>query len=78
MNNTYLLQVKVLGISILIKVFKYMKNLKWLWLVSVSGGGAYFVNEWLKSGFDPVGFATMIASNFSGIPLFYKKINPFD
>ena len=55
-----------------------MKNLKWLWLVSVSGGGAYFVNEWLKSGFDPVGFATMIALIFSGIPLFYKKINPFD
>jgi len=50
-----------------------MKYLKWLWLVSVLGGGAYFVNEWLKSGFDLVGFATMIALISSGIPLLFKK-----
>tara|TARA_B100000963_G_scaffold115329_1_gene100434 strand:+ start:5249 stop:5410 length:162 start_codon:yes stop_codon:yes gene_type:complete len=50
-----------------------MKYLKWLWLVSVLGGGAYFVNEWLKSGFDPVGFAAMIALIFSGISLLNKN-----
>ena len=50
-----------------------MKYLKWLWLVSVLGGGAYFINEWLESGFDSVGFAALMALIFSGIPLLHNK-----
>ena len=50
-----------------------MKYLKWLWLVSVLGGGAYFVNEWLKSGFDPVGFASWIGLSVAGIGFLSKK-----
>jgi len=50
-----------------------MKYLKLIWLVSVVAFSAYFVTEWLESGFDSVLFASGIAILVSGIGLLNQK-----
>lgn len=50
-----------------------MKYLKLIWLVSVVAFSAYFVIEWLKSGFDSNLIATGVVLLASGIGLLNKK-----
>ena len=49
-----------------------MKYLKILWLVSLVSFIAFFVTEWLESGFDSVLFASGTAILFSGIGFLNK------
>ena len=53
--------------------FSYMKNLKRIWLASLLVFVAYFVKEWLESGFDSVLFASGIAILVSGVGFLNKK-----
>jgi|TARA_B110000444_G_scaffold144199_1_gene134897 hypothetical protein len=50
-----------------------VKNLKRIWLASLLVFVAYFVKEWLESGFDSVLFASGIAILVSGIGFLNKK-----
>ena len=50
-----------------------MKYFKWIWLVSVLFFTGYLINNYFKTGFDDVGFATWVALVFSGLGLIKKK-----
>ena len=54
-------------------LFYLMKYFKWIWLVSVLFFTGYLINNYFKTGFDDVGFATWVALVFSGLGLIKKK-----
>ena len=72
----YLVLVSLFGCPAILPIFYYfgyMKNLKRIWLASLLVFVAYFVKEWLESGFDSVLFASGIAILVSGIGFLNKK-----